>query len=264
VYSIISVTPPLPAAISPGDSLFITLRYTTKDTLAHANTLVMTADCFTKYFALQGTGGAALIVANDINFGRVEVGSSKCVDNLNVKNVGTLPFTLSQNFLLPDTVEFTISSASLSQLPKLLNPGESVSFRICYHPFDVGSDSVILQWTTDIDAAFLYSSKSYSILKANGLTSGVNDATSMESFSIHPNPSSGEAVKVDFTLPSDAKISFTLLDVLGNNVYSVAPRIYTQGEHETSLNTRELGSGMYYLRIQSDDAVRTEKVVIMR
>lgn len=74
---------------------------------------------------------------------------------------------------------------------------------------------------------------------------------------IYPQPSSG-VFTVNFSNPTPGRTTITLLNILGEPVYALEGVIGTT----TQINVPHLGSGVYYLMIQSAYSTITERVII--
>jgi hypothetical protein len=172
---ILSVTPALPALIKPGDTLKYAVRFSAHDTSKHFDTLLIATDCSMIRIPLMGEGGCGIIVTSDLDFGYIIIGSSVCIDTLRIKNIGKLPLTLTPDFLLQDTANFSIdpvgvisSSNRFYTLPYVIAPGDYVRVRICYDPKDEIADSTAVIWKTDIPSPYTLSLKTFSVLRGNG------------------------------------------------------------------------------------------------
>ncbi len=181
-FTVTKTEPGLPTALSPrnktnrkngGDTLAITVCFNPKDTAVHIDTLLFTTACVKAPVTLIGPGGTPLIYATDHNFGSVAVGDSKC-DTISVKNVGNLPFTLTNNFLLHNSVDFSIMPSSLALLPKVLNPGDSIVLSFCFSPTAVGAISTTVDYLTDIKAPYTENIKPFTTLSGKSVVLGVD------------------------------------------------------------------------------------------
>jgi len=80
-----------------------------------------------------------------------------------------------------------------------------------------------------------------------------------------PNPAQNRAT-VRFAVPEDTDagaVTMRLYDVLGRRVRTVRAKA-EPGRHTLRLDVRGLGSGTYFLRLQSADAIKTQKVTVVR
>jgi 5-hydroxyisourate hydrolase-like protein (transthyretin family) len=81
----------------------------------------------------------------------------------------------------------------------------------------------------------------------------------------YPSPAGGRAT-VPFAVPegTDAEaVRMRLYDVLGRRVRTVRATA-EPGRHEVRLETGDLASGVYFLRLRAGETIRTRKVTIVR
>ena len=86
--------------------------------------------------------------------------------------------------------------------------------------------------------------------------------TDVQLLGTYPNPANRRAT-VRYALPDKQEVTLRLYDVLGRQVRTLV-RKATEGPHEETLDVRTLSSGVYFLRLQSDGQVRTQKLTVMR
>ncbi|MBE0434144.1 T9SS type A sorting domain-containing protein, partial [candidate division WOR-3 bacterium] len=92
--------------------------------------------------------------------------------------------------------------------------------------------------------------------------SGTGELGSILFGGIYPNPGRTD-VKIRLTIPYEMNVAVKLYDVTGRMVDEVfAGRI--TGFHEVPIVSREIASGVYFVRIEADDHAITEKAIILR
>ncbi len=176
-FTITGTVPSLSTSLKPrngtdGDTLAVTVCFNSKDTALHLDSLVVKTDCFTAPITLVGQGGTGLIYSPDIDFGTVYIGDTKCISDT-IKNIGTLPFTLTKDLLLHNNIDFSIDPVSLAKLPVVIQPKGSFVFTVCISPTAIGFLSTTLDWTTDIKLPYTDQFKSKSTLKGNTVVPGI-------------------------------------------------------------------------------------------
>lgn len=87
--------------------------------------------------------------------------------------------------------------------------------------------------------------------------------TILNSFSISPNPAT-EFTNVRFNLTEATKVEVSLVDVVGKTVLNVANENMTSGAHEMKVNTSSLATGMYMIRIATNNGTITERVSVVK
>ena len=81
---------------------------------------------------------------------------------------------------------------------------------------------------------------------------------------IFPNPSQGR-VRVAFDLIESTRCTATVFDAQGRQVDVICTdQMLQSGAHQMDWNGERYSNGMYWLRLEMDDAVRMEKIVLAR
>jgi len=252
-----------PHSISAGDSVSFQVCYTPADSSRHQDTLILKSDCFSIPISLDAHGSTGLISSGDLDFKTVYVGDTLC-KLIQIKNVGSAPFSLTNSFLVSDTLNFTVDG---SKLPATINPGSYVVLNVCFHPqaAQTYSDSVL--WNTDLEAAFKHSLKDHSILSGQGIQkAGVKSVTEENSFTIRPNPANGNYVIVTISGTDSQSVeggsdglrvrpTIVVFDVLGREVYK---REISLGTSQIQIPIQNLPEGTYYVRLTSENTTVTQ------
>ncbi|MEI8134730.1 MAG: choice-of-anchor D domain-containing protein [bacterium] len=261
MFSIASVTPPLPVLLRHNDSLIVHLCYHPQDTLLALNTLRLDIDCFTIGKHLIATGSTGLITATDRTFDKVDSGKS-VMKNVTVTNIGKQPFTLTKSWKLIGSTAFAFIDSQ--KLPVVLQPGSATAFNFNYSPKAVGVDSALMRWSTDILAPYNESIKSYSQLSGVGnrviITRAVHESSATKNISVRPNPASGSSVILSFGFETEKAVAVSVFDVLGRNVFEKT----VTGLNEIEIPIRKLPNGCYTIRVNSEGIISTEKFEVAR
>jgi hypothetical protein len=111
------------------------------------------------------------------------IGQTNCSQKITIRNVGSLPFTLTNQWVIDNLsgTEFSMDPQSAQRLPHILWPSNDVTYPradtvnlfFCYSPTNEGPDSTTVKWNTDIKLPFTDQVKSWSFLKGFGVSSGV-------------------------------------------------------------------------------------------
>jgi hypothetical protein len=78
-----------------------------------------------------------------------------------------------------------------------------------------------------------------------------------------PNPVRGQAT-LRYEVPEQTSVRIDLFDVLGRRVTTLVNRKEVAGRQTTTFDASRLSSGTYFVRLQSDGAVRTEQITVVR
>jgi photosystem II stability/assembly factor-like uncharacterized protein len=195
--------------------------------------------------------------AGDVNFDTVYVGETVC-KKVFIKNLGSIPYILKKSFYIVDN-PFSIDTVSSSILPIKLNPNDSVSFSVCFHPPQPAVYSSEIIWNSDIDSSLTEFMKPKSSLSGIAVRkSSVKVIGHYSTFSVNPNPNSSNSVSVSFTDELQQVALISMHDILGREVYKSN---INSGSKEFEVPIRDLPEGTYYIRIESGGKTVTEKFV---
>jgi len=80
---------------------------------------------------------------------------------------------------------------------------------------------------------------------------------------VYPNPFNA-TVTIPFALPQAAAVTLTLYDVSGRTAATIVNGSFAAGTHHITWSSQGIGSGIYFLRLQSNLGVRTLKVIALK
>jgi hypothetical protein len=247
-FQITSITPAVPTFLKPGEMVEIAVCYLATDTLFVEDSVVVETSSNRSYFSLRGKGGIPLIYATDIDFGKVPVGTSTCKP-ISISNEGAFPFILTKDWILNNLTLFRMDPSSAALMPLSIPPGGHINLTICYTPEQTDfCDSSAIEWGTDIDNQYKNQIKSWSYLKGNCALSDVKSNNTDKSFSIHPNPASGNSIELILPSTLNEKITISILDILGKEVYR---NEIAKGIQKTEIPIVGLPNGSYFVKIDS-------------
>jgi flagellar hook assembly protein FlgD len=93
------------------------------------------------------------------------------------------------------------------------------------------------------------------------ITVGVDEMIqSLSSLRVSPNPLSAQSF-VDLTLGTAADIQVNVYDITGSLISNIANGTRGQGDHRFIWNTHELASGIYFIRVEANEDLKTIKAV---
>lgn len=243
----------IPVAIHPTESYNFLPVFTPNDTGLFEGKLILKDSCGrTISYLLKGTGGVGLIFASDTAFAITKPGGSDC-RSVYVKNIGTLPFTLT-GLDLTDPINFSIdSNTSGVHLPMLLIAGASITMDVCFKPQAEGYYSSTINWKTDIPSKFANEIKDVSKLTGRSSTNGVRAAATENSDLVAYIHNGNLVVELSNDLIVSPRAE--LFDLLGRKI--------TEWNNISSgaLPLPLLPSGLYVLRVSSGAIVRSAEVM---
>ncbi len=90
---------------------------------------------------------------------------------------------------------------------------------------------------------------------------GIDVPEAYTDMQVFPNPAS-DIVNVSFYLPESSEVNITVIDMVGKQVYSNEIGTEEFGPREYQVNTSELQSGIYFLRVKIGNDTYVEKISI--
>lgn len=79
----------------------------------------------------------------------------------------------------------------------------------------------------------------------------------------YPNPFN-PSTKIKYSIPTRSNVKIVIYDVLGNTVDTLIDEIKNSGEYEIGFNGSSLSSGVYYYRMEIDNASITKKLLLLK
>lgn len=93
-------------------------------------------------------------------------------------------------------------------------------------------------------------SHSFEIESCSNELSGVNISGNYSFERIYPNPVTSN-LKLNYSIAIDAHTTISIIDVTGNEVMEPLDEFIEKGDYQLTLNTNQMKSGIYYIRINS-------------
>ncbi len=79
----------------------------------------------------------------------------------------------------------------------------------------------------------------------------------------YPNPFNS-TTQFDINLPVKGKVDIKIFDMLGREVQTVLDSIYPAGAYTFSWNANGFASGIYLLKMQAGDFIRSKKMILLK
>jgi hypothetical protein len=89
----------------------------------------------------------------------------------------------------------------------------------------------------------------------------VDEQSILQVFEVYPNPITTASV-IQLTVKAPESISIDVVDLMGRQVATVEEKMYLQGSTVLSLQSLNLKSGIYFLRVLFESASVTKKIMI--
>jgi hypothetical protein len=78
-----------------------------------------------------------------------------------------------------------------------------------------------------------------------------------------PNPFNPASV-ISYQLPFTGHVSLIVYDAIGNEVVILVNEVKEAGYHSATFNASNLSTGVYFVRLQSDDAMQMKKMMLLK
>ena len=174
--------------------------------------------------------------ADSIGFGDTPLGADS-ICTVKITNIGRATETVKPFQVLPINNDFSTSDVSS---PIQLNPGESFTFVVFYHPKTSGFHTAKLELTSEAKKVVIYLSGNAYSLSTVGVPSLCHFA-----LSTHPNPLS-QSTTISLTPETSAHAEISILNLLGTEVTHLFSGELSPGDHTFQWNPNpSLPDGMY-------------------
>ena len=126
--------------------------------------------------------------------------------------------------------------------------GEKVTFKLWNSDMNTESTLVVTKWDAGSDA---YTIDGISIA-SNIVVSGATSSDAYKLYQNIPNPFNGTTT-VKFYIPESVEVTIGVYNMLGEHVAEVTNDIFSVGKHEVVFNSKDLGQGTYFVRMNTDN-----------
>lgn len=131
----------------------------------------------------------------------------------------------------------------------------------------LGNISIQLPYTpVDGDKLTCYLSGENILLQDTTITSlesGLELPRDFVLLETYPNPFNPE-VTIAYNLPQAGEIAIQIFDIQGKLVQRLYQEFQTAGEHKLTFNAEDLSAGIYLCRLQANDQVKTNKLILLK
>ncbi|MFN5886325.1 MAG: T9SS type A sorting domain-containing protein, partial [Bacteroidota bacterium] len=98
----------------------------------------------------------------------------------------------------------------------------------------------------------------------NVIATSVEEKTSgIANMTLFPNPTDNE-VNLLFNTTAQTSLVVTVIDLTGKILKHVENAQFLAGNHVISFNTTELASGMYFVRMETENGIKTMRLVVAK
>jgi hypothetical protein len=101
-------------------------------------------------------------------------------------------------------------------------------------------------------------------LKPSNQTTGVSQTGELlAEVKVYPNPANN-FTKVEFNLKEDQQLKVQLIDISGRVVKTVKDEKASKGYHFVEINTSDVSSGMYIIRMETGQAIANYRLSVIK
>ena len=79
----------------------------------------------------------------------------------------------------------------------------------------------------------------------------------------YPNPFN-PTTNIDFSIPNDLHVTIKIFDLNGRLITTIAEKYYTAGYHTVRWNANQLASGVYFVKMITDDYIGKQKLMLLK
>lgn len=211
-----------PATLNPiPDSTSISLKvcfHPTDTGVVSVDSVYLISECVTYVVPVTGTGVTPLIYANDLDFGEVDSGQTKCLP-LTIENRGKVPLTITAQDLL-NNPDFSVNPSQV--FPITIPPGKSTTISYCFHPQSWNSFSQRVTFLNLNPAEFQHSIKDTALLTGIALPAGAQLTSYTKDFTVSCNDTTLYDTVFD-NLPKDISVTGLELGGKDSTFFSITP-----------------------------------------
>lgn len=96
---------------------------------------------------------------------------------------------------------------------------------------------------------------------AYDITIDISETSLINDFSVYPNPFT-QTANIDFTLSDAANVNIAVFDIMGRNVMNLFDGDMQSGNQSLKIDANGLSKGVYFVRLQLDNEILTQKISI--
>jgi len=91
----------------------------------------------------------------------------------------------------------------------------------------------------------------------------INNQQTFGFVSLSPNPFS-TVTNIQYELKRAGKVRLEIFDLLGNKIRTLNQAYQLAGSYQADFDAQQLPSGVYFCRLQVDNAIQTKKLLLIR
>jgi catechol 2,3-dioxygenase-like lactoylglutathione lyase family enzyme len=147
--------------------------------------------------------------------------------------------------------------------------GQVIGFELQQNDNDGnGREHILKWWLEEGDSSWQFASTWGTAYLGSEIVTGVEASPIQVPYRFelaqnYPNPFN-PSTKIHYTLKNSGNVRLSVYDLLGREVAVLVNGVRAAGSHEVTFSRPDLGSGVYFYKLQSGGQVMTKKMVLLR
>jgi hypothetical protein len=147
--------------------------------------------------------------------------------------------------------------------------GQVIGFELQQNDNDGnGRESILKWWLEQLDSSWQFASTWGTAYLGSAIVTGVEESPTAVPYRFelaqnYPNPFN-PTTKIQYTLKNSGIVRLAVYDLLGREVAVLVNGVRTAGSYEVTFSRPDLGSGVYFYKLQTGGQVITKKMVLMK
>ena len=125
----------------------------------------------------------------------------------------------------------------------------------------------VLDPENQIDEIHEDNNTGWKVLNYNGGTTGIDNSKQVpiafELIQNYPNPFN-PVTTINYNIPKTARVKLIVYDILGREVKTLVNEVKSPGKYYAFFNANNLASGIYFYRLQADNLIKTNKMILLK
>ncbi|MCL2064653.1 MAG: choice-of-anchor D domain-containing protein [Candidatus Cloacimonetes bacterium] len=196
------------------------------------------------------------------NFGDIKVGESSDPQLFTITNLGGSPLIINTIVKIGvDQYDFDLST---NELPWTIAKNEFRTFNVSFSPLTAGYKTALITVIHNAE-------NSPNLINiTGGGTVSITDILEVktELLGNYPNPFN-PVTTINFNLEIESIVQIDIFDIRGSKLITLVDNVFSAGKHQIIWNGQddfghELGSGLYFYRMKTDDYVSVKRMMLLK
>ncbi|KXK54073.1 MAG: T9SS type A sorting domain-containing protein [Chlorobi bacterium] len=269
-FRIVSVTPPVPAVLKPGELLKVKVCLRPdRDSTLFRDSLLFGYPCGSDTLPLAGLSATPCIEVDTLDFGTLRQSDEPVTLTLKICNKGTGTLTFNDDSgsgVMSWLVDnFTVAKSDLDRLKAArLIPRECITLAVTFTPTEIAQYDAWVRFQSnagDCSDTLIWVARVIS-----DTASAAPDPAELAGYKLFPNTPNpfSEATEIWFNLGRSGQTQIEVFDLSGKRVAVVANQQLSAGQHRHRWQSGGIPAGIYIIRITSGTWRAEQRVTVAR